>query len=170
MKTLLSPNDTVARTRVLALLERLIAIGMGLVEATHDGLGKPGRDMSALVLMFTQVSRGVRYAIALDMRLAKGEAARRPREAEVAAIVAALIGRVDWLLPDLEDEVEFELDDHLDNDELDEALGDVDEYEDVMRRPAGEVLGRICRDLGVEAAWEDGDWVIRAAAPQVCDA
>jgi hypothetical protein len=171
--------DTVAYERALRLLERLIEIGMGLVKAAHRRSAEPDADLSTMVRVFAQASRGLRHAIALDTRLAQGDP--RPvvrREDEVSAIVTALIGsgRTDWLLPDRE-ELEEDLGDHLglENDfdlerlEFEDFL-EPDEVTLVRRRHPVETVVRICFDLGVEATWTDGDWEIRALPPRRHDA
>jgi hypothetical protein len=51
--------------------------------------------------------------------------------------------------------------------DLDERLGDGDEEADFADRPIGELVARICRDLGVtpdRSLWQDDDRAIEEAA------
>jgi hypothetical protein len=106
----------------------------------------------------------VRQTVALEARLAEARPARPARSVsdhwrgvrrkrQVEEIVSVII--------ESEPEHEFEAE-HLLVD-LQERLADGDEEADFADRPLGEMVARICRDLGVAVDWsrfKDEDWAI----------
>jgi hypothetical protein len=133
-----------------------------------DEAGREGR-LQGLAMAYARAARGVRMTVMLQSRLmgeleeferrsssrlsnearerlAAREAARRERKARVRSIVQRLA------------EQQWEAE-GADAETL-EALGlegldrlDEDVYGDVMERPMGEIVARICRDLGLDPDW-----------------
>ncbi|HEV7385973.1 MAG TPA: hypothetical protein VGN89_13920, partial [Phenylobacterium sp.] len=157
--------------RHLRLLEELAEIGMDLARTVQRQAHEQAAadlDAAALGLVFSRIARAVRQTVALEARLAedrqaktsaqiagqtRARAARRQREVR-AVVEQAIEADAD------ESDVENLL---LD---LEERLVDYDES-DFSDRPIGELVARICRDLGVTpdwSLWEDEDWAIEEAA------
>jgi hypothetical protein len=120
----------------------------------------------------------VRLTLALETRIAEGrEAARAARAKQIASETQlrgwkrkTKVGRI------VEQAIEAEAaETRADRretegllDDLAERLGDTDELE-FADRPIGDLVARICRDLGVTpkwSLWEDEDWAIAEARVQ----
>src|SRR6185437_7233157 len=127
-----------------------------------------------LALTFSRVARAVRQTVALEARLAED---RRTRPAERSALSVATRWRstrrkrqVEEIVGDIieaEPHLELETDRLLAD--LDERLHDGDEEADFADRPIGELVARICRDLGIDPDWsrfEAEDWAIEEARAQ----
>ncbi|MDB5464527.1 MAG: hypothetical protein JWP23_2916 [Phenylobacterium sp.] len=160
--------------RHLRMLQELAEIGMDLARSVQrQAHGQAATDHGAadLGLVFSRIARAVRQTVALEAKLAedrqKTQAERAPltvadrwrsarRKRQVKEIVAEAIGS----------EVgEFDVERLFDD--LDERLADGDEEADFAERPIGELVARICRDLGVTpdwSLWHDDDWAIEEAA------
>ena len=168
-------DPAAARTeRHLALLAELAEIGMDLarevrrqaLDASDDA--PPAAD---LALTFSRIARAVRQTVALEARLAEP---RQPRHAERALSVSdrwrsarrkLQVGEIVGEIIESEAAGEFDADDLLTN--LQERLEDAnDEEADFADRPIGELVARICADLGVTPDWsllKDEDWAIEEA-------
>jgi hypothetical protein len=166
-----APNPAVARAeRHLALLAELADIGMDLArEVRRQALDASEDAPSAadLALTFSRVARAVRQTVALEARLA--EARAEPPVRSVADRWRAIRRRrqVEEIVTDIidnEPDLEFDADRLLTD--LHERLADGDEAADFADRPVGEMIARICRDLGVAPDWnrfKDEDWAIEEA-------
>jgi hypothetical protein len=162
-----------ARTeRHLALLAELADIGMDLAREVRRQALDPSEDApsaSDLALTFSRVARAVRQTVALEARLAEVQPARPTRtisdrwrgvrrKRQVEEIVSVII----------ESEPEHEFDGEQLLVDLQERLADGDEEADFADRPLGEMVARICCDLGVAVDWsrfKDEDWAIPADLP-----
>ncbi len=165
-------DPAAARTeRHLRLLAELAEIGMDLAREVRrqaldqDGEAPPAAD---LALTFSRIARAVRQTVALEAKLAEEAQAGRSerpalsvsdrwrsarRKRQVREIVGEII--------EAESDGDFEADRLLS--ERDERLDDGDEEADFADRPIGELVARICRDLGITPDWslfEDEDWAI----------
>ena len=155
------------------MLAELAEIGMDLArEVRRQALDEttevpPAAD---LALTFSRIARAVRQTVALEARLAEpsqpGHAERplsvsdRWRSARRKRQVKQIVGEI----IEAETKSDFEADRLFA--ERDERLDDGDEEADFADRPLGELVARICADLGVEPDWslfEDEDWAIAEA-------
>ena len=159
-----------ARER-LAMLRELAQIGMRLARGVEREAEAPEACAGDLVLKFARIARAVRQTLALEARI-EGELAAWAREdaAQRAARLeretrARLAGRKTAIRCAVEQAIEAEADDHEREglcDHLEERLQDREDT-DVLDRPVGELVARICRDIGVTpnwSLWEDEDWAI----------
>jgi hypothetical protein len=158
--------------RHLRALAELAEIGMDLAREVRRQALDPSEQAppaADLALTFSRIARAVRQTVALEARLAEPpqpDHAKRPplsvsdrwrsmrRKREVKEIVSAVI-----------DAEVGEYDVEGLYDDLNERLDDGDEEADFADRPIGELVARICRDLGVTLDWslfEDEDWAIAA--------
>ena len=172
------PDADARARRQLGLLEELADMGMEIARAVHrqaTGQGdvriEAGDPLFAdPVLAFTRVSRAVRLTLALearvqeqiDARRAAASSARTSWSAETMSAVETFKRRLFAVAgrPDEDDDgaarceiaeigwrelrerlVETEADDETETEEADE------------RRPVGEIIGDICRSLGVKPDW-----------------
>jgi hypothetical protein len=162
-----------ARTeRHLRMLQDLAEIGMDLARSVQRQAHEQAAadlDAAALGLAFSRIARAVRQTVALEARLAEDRQAKTAariasqthtraahRRRDVRAVVAQAI-EADAADSDVEDLL-------LD---LEERLADRDNEADFAERPIGELVARICRDLGVTpdwSLWEDEDWAVEEAA------
>ena len=162
--------------RHLRGLAELGEIGMELArlvrrQAVEQAAANPdGAVDENIGLVFTRIARAVRQTFALEARLAED---RRKAEAETAARrVAETRLRVGRRKAKVSAIVERVLDaegDHGDAENLFYDLGErlETDYDDAdfADRPIGELVARICRDLGVIpdwSLWQDEDWAIEA--------
>jgi hypothetical protein len=116
-----------------------------------------------LGLVFARIARAVRQTFALEARL--GEESRKAAAAETRRHVERRKTRVRTA-------VERVLDAEADQSDAENLFYDLTErletdYEDAdfTDRPVGELVARICRDLGVTpdwSLWQDEDWAIEA--------
>jgi signal recognition particle GTPase len=157
--------------RHIRVLEELAEIGMQLARAVRDeALEAPPERAAELALTFSRVARAVRQTVALEARLARDaetqaqDAADR-RERRAAGERVDLIRRRKAQVRDaVERAIETDAADsdreHL-LDDLYERLED-DLYDaDFAEQPLGEMIARICRDLGVAVdpgLWADEAW------------
>lgn len=133
------------------------------------------RTAADLARAFAQVSRAVSVAVALEDKLdqdpetrrleARARAARSSepelarRRAKVAGAVEAVIVAKEGALSSIRGgELKKALDRLLDL--------EVQDGDDFLARPAGELVARICRDLGLKPDWTrwDHDWAVEAEA------
>lgn len=176
------PDDTARIARHLAVLQELSELGMTLARAvTEQALAQVAGDTPAAgdpALMFSRISRAVRMTIAQEGRLGEELASRRVKAKAVADLHAGIAARA----PVAEREATvhravaraIRLDTHNQDDEdlleaLDAHLDDWSESASFLDRPIGELVGRICKDLGVAAnpsLWEDEDWAVAETAAQ----
>jgi hypothetical protein len=174
------------RERQLAMLQELAEIGMQMARAVRDeALARAGatdEDAPArpspfgggdLGLVYARIARAVRQTLALETRVAEGIEKARTEQAhsQVAAIRTAFEERQhavrDYVADAIEAEAaergtpEKDIERLMDN--LDERLEDGD-YDDALAdAPIGDLVARICADLGVTpdwSLWEDQDWAI----------
>ncbi|HTK35028.1 MAG TPA: hypothetical protein VL358_07035 [Caulobacteraceae bacterium] len=175
-----SPTDRRAAARALVerqlgLLTRLAEVGLEIAEAAgRRALASPEGGAEGLAhpdpgLTYARVARAVRLTVALQARLAKDllaldRADALARSAEAGARRARIHRMVERAIAaEHEDEDEIE---QLSSDAW-ERLTDEDADGALIRRPLGEVVARICRDLGLVPdgrAWagDDGALEIRA--------
>jgi hypothetical protein len=155
----------------LAMLHELAQIGMRLARGVEREAEAPDVSAGDLVLKFARVARAVRQTLALETRI-EGELATRAREDAAAGAVrleretrARLAGRKTAIRCAVEQAIEAEADHHeLEGlfDHLEERLQDRADT-DFLDRPVGELVARICRDIGVTpdmSLWQDEDWAI----------
>ena len=165
------PSDSAeARTaRHLSGLAELGEIGMELArlvrrQAAEQAAANPdGAVDESLGLVFARIARAVRQTFALEARLAE------ERQMAQAATAAR---RVERRKTQVRTAVERVLDAEADESEAENLVYDLTErlesdYEDAdfTDRPIGELVARICRDLGVTpdwSLWQDEDWAIEA--------
>jgi hypothetical protein len=185
-----APDDPEGRaaarmTRQLAMLQELAEIGMQIARAVRDeALVRAELDEAApkppsrfgssdLGLVYSRIARAVRQTLALQIRVAEdiekvrvqGEQRRvaairwsmEERQTEIRGYVAEAIEAEAVELKKPEREIERLLDD------LDERL-EAGDYDDVLDdAPIGELVARICADLGVIPdwdLWDDHAWAI----------
>ncbi len=159
-----------ARER-LAMLHELAQIGMRLARGVEREAEAPEASAGDLVLKFARIARAVRQTLALEARI-EGELATRAREDAAQGAVrleretrARLVKRKTAIRWAVEQAIEAEADHHeLEGlfDHLDERLQDREDT-DFLDRPMGELVARICRDIGVTpdmSLWQDEDWAI----------
>jgi hypothetical protein len=178
-----------ARTqRQLAMLQELAEIGMQMARAVRDealaraeaaddeeDAPKPpsrfgGGDLS---LVYSRIARAVRQTLALETRIADGiEKARfEQRRAHVAAVRSAFQERQDEIRDHVAEAIEAEAAEKGTSErEIERLLDDLDErlevgdYDEILPDlPIGDLVARICEDLGVTpdwSLWEDQAWAI----------
>jgi hypothetical protein len=161
-----------ARTeRHLRILEDLAEIGMDLartVQRQAHEQAAAGSGAADLGLVFSRIARAVRQTVALEARLAED------RQTKTAAQIARQShARATRRRRDVQVVVEQAIEaDAADSDvedlllDLEERLVDYDDT-DFSDRPVGELVARICRDLGVTpdwSLWDDEDWAIEETA------
>jgi hypothetical protein len=170
-----APDPAAARTeRHLRLLAELAEIGMDLArEVRRQALDQSEDSPPAadLALTFSRIARAVRQTVALEARLAEPP---RPGHAERASLTVSdrwrsarrkrQVGEIVEGVIESDAAGEFDSYDLLVD--LHERLEDgYDEEADFADRPIGELVARICGDLGVEPDWsllKDEDWAIAA--------
>ena len=162
----------------MRVLEELAEIGMQLARAVRDeALEAPTERAAELALTFSRVARAVRQTVALEARLARDaetqaqDAADR-RERRAAGERFDLVRRRKAQVRDVvERAIESDAADsdreHL-LDDLYERLED-DLYDaDFAEQPVGELIARICKDLGVAVdpgLWADEAWGLPPPRP-----
>jgi hypothetical protein len=186
-----APDDpegrAAARTqRQLAMLQELAEIGMQIARAVRaealarveaaaeDAPVRPspfGR--GDLGLIFSRIAKAVRQTLALETRIAEGiETARVERaRAHVERVRSAFQERQDEVRDYVAEAIEAEAAEkgtperEIERllDDLDERLEDGDYDEVLPNLPIGDLVERICADLGVTpdwSLWEGQDWAI----------
>lgn len=171
-----------------AMLQELAEIGMQMARAVRDEAlaraeaadedaappARPSRFGGGdLGLVYSRIARAVRQTLALETRVADEIEKVRAQEARAAA--AALRTVMNWRQSEIRgyvaqaikaEAVEREAPERIERllGELDERLEDGD-YDDALAddAPIGELVARICADLGVTpdwSLWEDQNWAI----------
>jgi hypothetical protein len=163
--------------RRLQRLDELADMGMEVAgELRRQVLERAGPG-EALGLAFDRVCRAVRLTLMLQEKLEQEHDARaREAAAQAAAARAAEVERkvraVRRTVRNILD-VEIEADETLDDcslhggmlDSLDRESGD----QAFLDRPLGEIVARICADLGLRpdwSLWEDEPWAVEAAGAE----
>jgi hypothetical protein len=169
----------------LRMLEELAEIGMTLARAVQqqvldqaaaepaEAAEQPGAGNLALV--FSRISRAVRQTIALEAKLAEEGRTRDEQTAAEQARRAVVDGRERkqrrraQAKRFIEQAVDIEAADHDAAEELlwelDERLDDVEA--DFADRPIGEIVARICRDMGLApewSLWAKEEWAVEEIA------
>ncbi|MGB8843592.1 MAG: hypothetical protein WCC64_21280 [Aliidongia sp.] len=172
----------------LGMLREMAEMGMEMARDVRDQAvaepapeppAKPSRDSDALARAFARLTRAVRIAIALHTRLEEDH--RRQGEASAADRARRATEARDQHRAYQRDKVKRVIDATLDaaagdddddagedgnererlEDEWRERLLDFDDYALGGTRSIGEIIARICRDLGVTpdwTRWVDADW------------
>jgi hypothetical protein len=171
------------RARQLAMLQELAEIGMQMARAVRDeALARtdatapvpPSRFGGGdLGLVYARIARAVRQTLALETRVADGIEKARVEQArsQVAAVRTALEERQHAVRDHVADAIEAEAaergtpDRDVERllDDLDERLDDGDYDEVLADAPIGDLVARICADLGVTpdwSLWDDQAWAI----------
>jgi hypothetical protein len=184
-------GEAARRQRVL---DELAEIGMDLARTTRRqamdaAAPQPAGDVA---LAFSRIARAVRQTVALEARLdedrhTRDRDTRHRIEAEQERRRAVAQIRVAVRKDDIRDAVEQaietearergrEVDVERLLADLDERLEDAEDDADFTGRPIGELIARICQDLGVTAdpslCWDDEDWVAPEAGavqPRLCE-
>ncbi len=160
------PSEDRAQRRFRALQE-LTEIGMELArDVQRQSREQGGEGAADLGLMFSRIARAVRQTVALEAKLDQDRQTRRDKVEAERAVETRLRGirRRTRVVEIVERVVETESDAERLLDDLDERLEDADDS-DFADRPIGELVARICRDLGVTPdwrLWEDEAWAIEA--------
>jgi hypothetical protein len=179
---LLFVSDPTAMTeRHAAILARLAEVGERLaMKHAERALAADDLDVEAkATVAFHRAARSVRQCLALEAKLIR-DAARADRDdaqREATAQREALSVSDHWrsirrrrevkeiVAHTIETEAgEFDAEQLFDD--LEERLAAGDEDADFADRPIGELVARICRDLGIAPDWslfEDEDWAIEEA-------
>jgi hypothetical protein len=116
--------------------------------------------------MFARIARAVRQTVALEAKLYRDRQADHDKARAERAAETRLRGirRKAKVIEIVERVVEGESDAERLLDDLDERLQDEDDA-DFADRPLGELVARICRDLGVTpdwSLWADEAWASEA--------
>jgi uncharacterized membrane-anchored protein YjiN (DUF445 family) len=138
-------------------------------QAVEQAAANPdGAVDESLGLVFARIARAVRQTFALEARLAED---RRTAEAATTA------RRVERRKTKVRTAVERVLDAEAVESDAENLFYDLTErletdYEDAdfADRPIGELVARICRDLGVTpdwSLWQDEDWAIEARGAEL---
>jgi hypothetical protein len=132
--------------RQLQVLGELAEIGLELARAVEAGAKAPEADLDAAALAYARVSRAVRQTILLQSKLVEALDGR----------AAALAGRKAAAAHILHDLIE----DLGGDEERAERLGaeaaerlEQEDFDDLLKRPFGEAVAAICRDLGLSPDW-----------------
>lgn len=166
--------------RQLAVLGRLAEAGLNLATHVEQQATTPGAPLEALpslALAYARVSRAARLTVALQSKVirdiqALSEAAHRHRAADDKKAardhkdrITRVLDRVIGVEVDDADEVDRLAEEACERLEHDDIYGDLQQYS------TGEIIARVCRDLGLapdwsrwaEEAWAKGE-VRRGAA------
>lgn len=165
-------TDEERTERHLAVLKELTEIGMRVARAVEaQATGEAAPDAPAIVgtdlgLTLSRIARAVRQTVALEAKLAEdrraGHAERTTKRAQDAKVRS-------WLRKSkVQDIVERAIEAQESGNvaerllsDLTERLMDPDEEAVFADRPLPELVGQICRDLGVtppQGLWDDADW------------
>ena len=163
------PSDDRAE-RHARVLRELSEIGMDLAREVRRQALEAGTDIPAadLALEFSRIARAVRQTVALEAKLAEDRQARADK-AEASRVLDARvrgIRRKTRVIGLVERVLESESDGERLLDDLAERLEDENDT-DFADAPIGELVARICRDLGVTpdwALWGDEPWAVEARA------
>jgi hypothetical protein len=177
-----APEDAEARQeRHRRILQELAEIGMQIARAVRDealaraevaaegsdadASAPPARGLAADPgLTYSRIAKAVRLTLALETRLADG--LEKARVERARSHLAAIRQAADEHQQDVRDYVAEAIEaDGVEHrmprpeverllDELDERL-EAGEYDDMLdNAPTGELVARICQDLGVEIDWD----------------
>jgi hypothetical protein len=163
-------DPATARTeRHLQMLQELGELGMKLARAVTEQAvetaAEPDRDLG---LVFSRIARAVRQTIALEAKLADdGRAETAARVGGETRTRAHRHKRQVKRLVERAIEADADPSDHenLFFDLVERLEDDYDEA-DFADRPIGELVQRICKDLGLTAnpsLWQDDDWAVEEA-------
>jgi hypothetical protein len=160
----------------LAMLRELCEIGMRLARGVERQAENPETASGDLGLAFSRIARAVRQTLALEARLegereARVQEERAMRDRQSARATRSSVERRSRLVrravgQAIEADAE-ESDFEQLFDDLDERLADREDDDGFLDRPVGELVARICKDLGVAvdwSLWEDEDWALAEAA------
>ena len=170
--------------RDVRMLEELAEVGMDLARELRSRLLERTEGEGELALAFTRVARAVRQSVMLKQRLISDRETRdRKAEAERMERPVVDLGwvlgkqtpgsiRKDTVRNGVENAIEDEFDAADAEELLDEVYERLDAYDEAefVDRPIGEMMARICKDLGVTPDWslfEDEDWAVEEARTQV---
>ena len=169
--------------RDVRMLEELAEVGMDLARELRSRLLERTEGEGELALAFTRVARAVRQSVMLKQRLISDRETRdRKAEAERMERPVVDLGwvlgkqtpgsiRKDTVRNGVENAIEDEFDAADAEDLLDAVYERLDAYDaaEFVDRPIGEMMARICKDLGVTPDWslfEDEDWALEEARTQ----
>ena len=162
------PSDDRAE-RHARVLRELTEIGMDLAREVRRQALEAGTDIPAadLALEFSRIARAVRQTVALEAKLAEDRQARADKTEASRVLDARVRGirRKTRVIGLVERVLESESDGERLLDDLAERLEDENDT-DFADAPIGELVARICRDLGVTpdwTLWDDEPWAIEAA-------
>jgi hypothetical protein len=145
-----APDVLALRQSRIALLVRLIEFGMQLVRGLRLDPGAPRRSLCALAADFARISRWLRVAIFLRVRIAQGalDSPREPRKARTRGPAADLAEAAREAFEAF-DAFEAFRPEH-------EAVRRAprENLERYLERPFGEVVGLICRGIGLRPDWD----------------
>jgi len=188
------PDPADVRTGELAaMLRELSEIGMDLArslrEAVRDQVeaaraaGEPAPAVTSEAgLTFSRIARGVRLTVALERALYEppkgaGSAKDRDMAAQIAGAAQRLRRKLwvvagghevkTWVEKTIETQATGEREAERLKAELNEKLADEDEIRPLLGLPVGEMIARVCRDLGLEPneqLWAHEPWAIEEAA------
>ena len=173
------------------MLQRLLEIAMTLAEGVEQEAvaqqagdqPSPGVDPT---LKLSRVSRCIRLTMALEMKTCEAlrarqagfavecEERRKARADQVRLAEDARLLRREQTVHEVMDEIiRAEHPDREDREAVEEEcyalLNDDEDYEDMLYRPIGETIARLCKDLDLTpdwSQWADEDWAIEEAETQ----
>ena len=156
--------------RQLQMLGELAEIGLEVARAVERQAKTAGSEVDAqrLAMAYARAARALRMTIALQARLiddlgARQDAATRKRAVAEQADDDALavrqethkvrvVGIVERVIEAVRQDLDFDEVSRLVL-KAETLLDDEDLYDDVLSRPIGELVARICRDLGLSPDW-----------------
>jgi len=146
--------------RQLVVLGRLAEAGLNLaIGVEQQATGAPQEAPPNLALAYARVSRSMRLTLALQSKVIKdiqalSEAAHRHRTADANKAardhkdrIARVLDRVIGVEVDDADEVDRLAEEACERLEHDDIYGDLQQYS------TGEIIARVCRDLGLAPDW-----------------
>jgi hypothetical protein len=185
----IDPDDRETRTqaraeRQLSMLAELAEIGMQMARAVRDeavaradavdGAARPSRFGSGdLGLVYSRIARAVRQTLALETRLAdeiEKAGVERARD-RLETLRRAATERQEQIRDYVAEAIEAEaVERNAADSDVERLLDDLDErieagdYDDTLdTAPIGELVARICADLGVIPDWDlwnDQEWAL----------
>jgi hypothetical protein len=148
--------------RQIDMLTRLAEVGVAMAET----LGRQAADEAAesspaeLALAYSRVARAVRMTIALQSKLIEDfvnldEAVTDEPRLVVEDLLAERRDRVERIVRRAV-RAEHDDEDHVERlvHEANERLDDEDFLGDILKRPIGEIVALICKDLGLSPDWD----------------
>jgi hypothetical protein len=159
------------------MLQEMAEIGMGLLRNLQQRAEDDSKiDAGEVALAYSRITRAVRLTIALKAKLADEGRVRKERDeaAEVKRLWECEEQRIDRRRDQVERLVEQAIETEASEGERDRLMSGLRERLDeddidakLTDRPIGEVLARICRDLGIEpdpSLWANEIWADEARA------